>query len=312
MATTGIYMVVRCNVLFRMSPAAMNVVAITGCVTAILAASMALVQNDIKKVLAYSTISQLGYMFLGCGVGAFVGGIFHVFTHAFFKACLFLGSGSVIHAMAGEQDMRKMGGLKEAMPTTRWTYLVSTLAIAGIFPFAGFFSKDEILGEAFGHHRVFLWGIAIVAAVMTAFYMFRSYFMTFTGTFRGTEEQKHHLHESPGTMTWPLRILAVGAVLAGLVGLPEVLGAILHVPHALASWLASTAPSSRRFSSTGARGGSPTCWPGSKTRVSSRTPRRTRPTTRWISASNCWRPSTSKRDSSWCSGGCARRSPTSS
>ncbi|HET9793554.1 MAG TPA: NADH-quinone oxidoreductase subunit L [Thermoanaerobaculia bacterium] len=237
MVTAGIYMVVRCNVLFRIAPAAMNVVAIVGCVTAILAASMALVQNDIKKVLAYSTISQLGYMFLGCGVGAFVGGIFHVFTHAFFKACLFLGSGSVIHAMAGEQDMRKMGGLKEALPTTRWTYLVSTLAIAGIFPFAGFFSKDEILGETFGHHRVFLWGIAIVAAVMTAFYMFRSYFMTFTGTFRGTEEQRHHLHESPGTMTWPLRILAVGAVLAGFVGLPEVLSGIVGVPHALARWL---------------------------------------------------------------------------
>jgi NADH-quinone oxidoreductase subunit L len=242
MVTAGIYMVVRCNVLFRISPDAMNFVAIVGCITAILAASMALVQNDIKKVLAYSTISQLGYMFLGCGVGAFVGGIFHVFTHAFFKACLFLGAGSVIHAMAGEQDMRKMGGLKEAMPTTRWTYLASTLAIAGIFPFAGFFSKDEILGETFGHHRVFLWGIAIVAAVMTAFYMFRSYFMTFTGSFRGTEEQKRHLHESPPTMTWPLRILAIGAVLAGFLGLPEVLGGIVRLPHALARWLSPIFP----------------------------------------------------------------------
>jgi len=242
MVTAGVYMVVRCNVLFRMAPDAMAFVAVIGCLTAIFAASMALVQNDIKKVLAYSTISQLGYMFLGCGVGAFVGGIFHVFTHAFFKACLFLGSGSVIHAMAGEQDMRKMGGLKEAMPTTRWTYLVSTLAIAGIFPFAGFFSKDEILGEAFGHHRLFLWGIGIVTAAMTAFYMFRSYFMTFSGSFRGTEEQRHHLHESPGTMTWPLRILGVGAIFAGFLGLPAVLSEIVRVPHLLARWLAPIFP----------------------------------------------------------------------
>jgi len=242
MVTAGVYMVVRCNVFFRLSPDAMAFVAVIGCLTAFLAATMALVQNDIKKVLAYSTISQLGYMFLGCGVGAFVGGIFHVFTHAFFKACLFLGSGSVIHAMGGEQDMRQMGGLGEKLPTTRWTYLVSTLAIAGIFPFAGFFSKDEILGEAFGHHRTFLWAIGILAAVMTAFYMFRSYFMTFTGGFRGTDEQKHHLHESPPSMAWPLRILAVGAVVAGFVGVPPVFSELTGIPHALSEWLAPIFP----------------------------------------------------------------------
>jgi NADH-quinone oxidoreductase subunit L len=237
MVTAGVYMVVRCNVFFRLAPDAMLFVAVIGCLTAVLAASMALVQNDIKKVLAYSTISQLGYMFLGCGVGAFVGGIFHVFTHAFFKACLFLGSGSVIHAMGGEQDMRKMGGLRQAMPTTRWTYLASTLAIAGIFPFAGFFSKDEILGQTFEQHQLFLWSIGILAAVMTAFYMFRSYYMTFTGSFRGTEEQKHHLHESPPSMAWPLRILGAGAVVAGFVGLPKVLTDVTGIPHAMAAWL---------------------------------------------------------------------------
>jgi NADH-quinone oxidoreductase subunit L len=234
MVTAGVYMVTRCNVLFRLSPDAMLFVAVVGCVTAIFAASIALTQNDIKKVLAYSTVSQLGYMFLACGVGAFVGGMFHVFTHAFFKACLFLGSGSVIHAMGGEQDMRSMGGLKGKMPATHWTYFVSCLAIAGIFPFAGFFSKDEILGETFaGGHRV-LYGVGLITAGMTAFYMFRSVWMTFYGKFRGTAEQEHHLHESPATMTWPLRILAVGAVLTGLVGIPEV---FKEHGHLLKNWL---------------------------------------------------------------------------
>jgi NADH-quinone oxidoreductase subunit L len=245
MVTAGVYMVVRCNVLFRLSPDVMLFVAVIGCFTAILAASIALVQNDIKKVLAYSTISQLGYMFLGCGVGAFVGGIFHVFTHAFFKACLFLGSGSVIHAMAGEQDMRQMGGLKGKMPSTYRTYLISTLAIAGIFPFAGFFSKDEILGEAFaaggaagGPGRV-LYAVGLLTAGMTAFYMFRSVFMTFSGKFRGSAEQEHHLYESPATMTVPLWVLAAGAVVAGLVGIPEVFRAHGHF---LKNWLEPILP----------------------------------------------------------------------
>jgi NADH-quinone oxidoreductase subunit L len=235
MVTAGVYMVARCNVLFRLSPDAMLVVAVIGCVTAVFAASIAVAQNDIKKVLAYSTISQLGYMFLACGVGAFVGGMFHVFTHAFFKACLFLGSGSVIHAMAGEQDMRKMGGLREKMPTTYWTYLVSCLAIAGIIPFAGFFSKDEILGETFASGHRLLYAVGLLTAGMTAFYMFRTVFMTFSGKFRGTEEQAHHVHESPGTMTWPLRILGVGAVVTGFVGIPEVFREHAHV---LKNWLA--------------------------------------------------------------------------
>ena len=234
MVTAGVYMVARCNVLFRLAPDAMLVVAIVGCATAIFAATIALVQNDIKKVLAYSTISQLGYMFLGCGVGAFVGGMFHVFTHEFFKACLFLGSGSVIHAMAGEQDMRSMGGLKAKMKTTHWTYLVSTLAIAGIIPFAGFFSKDEILGETFaGGHRI-LYAVGLVTAGMTAFYMFRTVFMTFYGKFRGTPEQESHLHESPPSMTIPLIVLGVGAIGAGFVGIPE---AFRPHSHLLKNWL---------------------------------------------------------------------------
>jgi NADH-quinone oxidoreductase subunit L len=234
MVTAGVYMVARCNVLFRLSPDAMLVVAVVGCTTAIFAATIALVQNDIKKVLAYSTISQLGYMFLGCGVGAFVGGMFHVFTHAFFKACLFLGSGSVIHAMSGEQDMRAMGGLRDKMKTTHWTYLVSTLAIAGIIPFAGFFSKDEILGETFaGGYRVF-YAVGLITAGMTAFYMFRTVFMTFYGRFRGTAEQAHHLHESPPSMTFPLIVLGIGAIAAGFVGIPE---AFRPRTHFLKNWL---------------------------------------------------------------------------
>jgi NADH-quinone oxidoreductase subunit L len=234
MVTAGVYMVARCNVLFRLAPDAMLVVAIVGCATAVFAATIALTQNDIKKVLAYSTVSQLGYMFLGCGVGAFVGGMFHVFTHAFFKACLFLGSGSVIHAMAGEQDMRLMGGLKEKMKTTHWTYLVSTLAIAGIFPLAGFFSKDEILGETFGGGHRILYAIGLLTAGMTAFYMFRTVFLTFYGKFRGTAEQEHHVHESPSTMTIPLIVLAIGAILAGFVGIPEVFRSHAHL---LKNWL---------------------------------------------------------------------------
>jgi len=230
MVTAGVYMVVRCNVVYRLSPTAMLVVALVGGLTAIIAATIGLVQNDIKKVLAYSTVSQLGYMFLGAGVGAFVAAIFHVLTHAFFKACLFLGSGSVIHACGGEQDIRKMGGLKKYMPTTYWTFLVATLAISGIPIFAGFFSKDEILAKAFeagagglngfGSTYYVLWALGMVGAVLTAFYMFRLVFMTFHGEFRGGEEAERHLHESPRTMTMPLVVLGVLSVFGGLVGIP--------------------------------------------------------------------------------------------
>jgi NADH-quinone oxidoreductase subunit L len=224
MVTAGVYMVARCNVLFRLSPEAMGVVAVIGGVTAIFAGIIAVAQNDIKKVLAYSTVSQLGYMFLACGVGAYVAGMFHVMTHAFFKACLFLGSGSVIHAMGGEQDMRKMGGLKSKLPITYRTFLIATLAIAGIPPLAGFFSKDAILAGVFEHQRYVLWAIALFTAGLTAFYMFRLVSLTFGGSFRGTPEQEHHLHESPRSMTAPLVILAALSVIGGWIGLPKVLG----------------------------------------------------------------------------------------
>jgi NADH-quinone oxidoreductase subunit L len=229
MVTAGVYMVARCNPVFRHAPTALLVVAVVGGLTAVFAATIGLAQNDIKKVLAYSTVSQLGYMFLGAGAGAFAAGIFHVFTHAFFKACLFLGSGSVIHACAGEQDMRKMGGLKKHMPTTYWTFVVATLALSGIPPFAGFFSKDEILGKvfaagtadlnSFGRVYLVLWGLGVVGAFLTAFYMFRLVHMTFHGEFRGGHEAEHHLHESPGSMTWPLRILGAASAVVGLLGI---------------------------------------------------------------------------------------------
>jgi NADH-quinone oxidoreductase subunit L len=224
MVTAGVYMVARCNVLFRLAPEAMGVVAVVGGVTALFAGIIAVAQNDIKKVLAYSTVSQLGYMFLACGVGAYVAGMFHVMTHAFFKACLFLGSGSVIHAMGGEQDMRKMGGLKSRLPVTYWTFLIATLAIAGIPPLAGFFSKDAILAGVFENERYVLWGIGLFTAGLTAFYMFRLVSLTFEGGFRGTPEQEHHLHEPPPSMTVPLVILAALSVVGGWIGLPKVLG----------------------------------------------------------------------------------------
>jgi len=233
MVTAGVYMVVRCNVFYRLGPVAMLVVAVVGGVTAFYAATIGMAQNDIKKVLAYSTVSQLGYMFLGAGVGAFVAAIFHVVTHAFFKALLFLGSGSVIHACSGNQDMRTMGGLKKYMPTTYWTFLAATLAISGIFPFAGFFSKDEILGKAFaagarnlnGYGWVYygLWFLGLSGAFITAFYMFRLVYMTFHGEFRGTEEERHHLHESPWTMRFPLQVLGVLSIVGGLIGIPKLL-----------------------------------------------------------------------------------------
>jgi NADH-quinone oxidoreductase subunit L len=220
MVTAGVYMIARLNFLYLLAPGAMEVVAWVGALTAIFAATIGLAQNDIKKVLAYSTVSQLGYMFLGVGVGAFSAGIFHLMTHAFFKGLLFLGSGSVIHGMSGEQDMRKMGGLRHHMPVTFWTFLAGTLAIAGIPPLAGFFSKDAILGGAVASGHTNLWLIGIVAAGLTSFYMFRLLFMTFFGECRADEHVRHHLHESPPSMLVPLVILAVLSVVGGWIGLP--------------------------------------------------------------------------------------------
>ena len=232
MVTAGVYMVTRHNAIYQLAPLALDVVAVIGALTAIYAASMGLLQNDIKRILAYSTISQLGYMFLACGVGAFAAGIFHLTTHAFFKALLFLGSGSVIHALSGEQDIRKMGALWEKIPTTAKTFLIATLAIAGIPPFAGFFSKDEILGKTFEHSPA-LWGIGILTAGMTAFYMFRLVNMTFFGASRVPHDVEHHIHESPRTMTVPLMILAALSVVGGWIGWPASLGGSNRFEHFL-------------------------------------------------------------------------------
>jgi len=226
MVTAGVYMVARSNALFVLAPNSMKTVAIVGALTAIFAASIGLVQNDIKRVLAYSTVSQLGYMFLALGVGAFAAGVFHVFTHAFFKALLFLGSGSVIHAMSGEQDMRHMGDLGHRIPTTYKTMGIATLAIAGVFPFAGFFSKDEILWQAWaagGGYR-WLWAIGFITALMTAFYMGRLMVLTFFSKPRMSHEAEHHIHESPRSMTVPLMILAFFSIFAGWFGFPHSLG----------------------------------------------------------------------------------------
>jgi NADH-quinone oxidoreductase subunit L len=219
MVTAGIFMITRLNFLFDLAPEVQNLIAIIGAITALVAATIGLLQNDIKKVLAYSTVSQLGLMFLALGLGAYQVAVFHVITHAFFKACLFLGSGSVIHALHGEQDMRKMGGLKKVMPITFITMLISSLAISGIFPFAGFWSKDEILMTAF-HKDLPLWIIGSVASIMTAFYMFRLMYLTFFKEFRGTEHQKSHLHESPSLITIPLIVLALLATFGGLINFP--------------------------------------------------------------------------------------------
>lgn len=219
MVTAGIFMITRLNFLFDLAPEVQNLIAIIGAITALVAATIGLLQNDIKKVLAYSTVSQLGLMFLALGLGAYQVAVFHVITHAFFKACLFLGSGSVIHALHGEQDMRKMGGLKKVMPITFITMLISSLAISGIFPFAGFWSKDEILMAAF-HENMPLWIIGSVASIMTAFYMFRLMYLTFFKEFRGTEHQKSHLHESPSLITIPLIVLAMLATFGGLINFP--------------------------------------------------------------------------------------------
>ena len=233
MVTAGIYMIARSNILYTLAPYTQEIIMIIGMATAFVAATIALQQNDIKKVLAYSTVSQLGFMFVALGVGAYTAAVFHVMTHAFFKALLFLGSGSVIHAMSGEQDMRSMGGLKKWMPTTHWTFLVGCIAIAGIPPLSGFFSKDEILASAFGRSPL-LWGIGVLTAMLTAFYMFRLFSMTFTGKFRGTHEQEHHLHESPAAMTIPLIVLAVLSIVAGFIGIPEFM---VHGGHRLAAFL---------------------------------------------------------------------------
>lgn len=219
MVTAGIFMVTRLNFVFDLTPDIQMFIAIIGAVTSLFAATVAIVQNDIKKVLAYSTVSQLGLMFLALGAGAYHIAVFHVITHAFFKACLFLGAGSVIHGMGGEQDMRHMGGLKKYMPTTYWTFAVSTLSISGIPFFAGFFSKDEIMITAF-QYSIPLWVIAGLASLLTAFYMFRALYLTFHGTFRDSEEQMHHLHESPKTMTLPLMILGILAIIGGFISIP--------------------------------------------------------------------------------------------
>lgn len=234
MVTAGIYMIARSNILYSMSPVTLNIITIIGLATALLAATIALKQNDIKKVLAYSTVSQLGYMFLALGTGSYVAAVFHVMTHAFFKALLFLGSGSVIHAMGGEQDIRKMGGLSKYMKITNWTFLVGCLAIAGIPGLSGFFSKDEILAGAFAKSPV-IYAIGLGTALLTAFYMFRLYVTTFKGSFRGTHEQEHHLHESPATITIPLIILAILSIVGGYVGIPEFM---MHGAHSLKEFLA--------------------------------------------------------------------------
>jgi NADH-quinone oxidoreductase subunit L len=227
MVTAGIYMIARSNILYTMAPATQTLVAVIGLSTAIFAATIALKQNDIKKVLAYSTVSQLGYMFLGLGVGAYTGAVFHVMTHAFFKALLFLGAGSVIHAMHHEQDITKMGGLKSKLPITHLTFLLGCIAIAGVPPFSGFFSKDEILMAAYATNPIFYY-VGIGGALLTAFYMFRLYSLTFLGNFRGTAHQQEHLHESPIAMTLPLMVLAFFAVVAGFVGIPALFAPNAH------------------------------------------------------------------------------------
>jgi NADH-quinone oxidoreductase subunit L len=221
MVTAGIYMIARSNALYQYADLTNNIIAVIGAATALFAATIALRQNDIKKVLAYSTVSQLGYMFLALGTGSYVAAVFHVMTHAFFKALLFLGSGSVIHAMSGQQDIRFMGGLKSKLKITYITFFIGCLAIAGIPPFSGFFSKDAILLSAYQSSPV-LYLVGLITAGLTAFYMFRLLFITFNGGFRGTEEQRHHVHESPAAMTIPLIILAILSIIGGFVGVPEV------------------------------------------------------------------------------------------
>jgi len=235
MVTAGVYMVARTHVLFELAPATMLLVATIGAVTAFYAATMGLAQFDLKRILAYSTISQLGYMFLAVGVGAFASGIFHLMTHAFFKALLFLGAGSVMHAMNGIIDVRRLGGLKGKMPITYWTFLVAALAISGIPGLSGFFSKDEILFKAFtsSHGHPILWLIGLVTAGLTALYVFRAVFLTFHGEPRMSHHEQEHVHESPPVMYWPLILLAMLAVIGGYVGVPAILGGGNHFEHFL-------------------------------------------------------------------------------
>lgn len=246
MVTAGIYMIARSNILFTLSPITLQVVAVVGLATAILAAAIAITQNDIKKVLAYSTVSQLGYMFLGLGVGAFTGAFFHVITHAFFKALLFLGAGSVIHALSDEQDMRYMGGLKKKLPITFITMLIATIAIAGIPPLSGFFSKDEILAHAFASNKA-LWVGGFIGALFTAFYMFRMLFLTFYGKFRGTFKGEQNIKESPLSMTLPLIVLAILSVIGGGINLPEALGGNYNLANFLSPVFADSAMLSPGF-----------------------------------------------------------------
>ncbi len=236
MVTAGVFLVARCNPIFELSHVALNLITVLGAITALFAATIALVQTDIKRVVAYSTVSQLAMMFIGCGVGAYSAGIFHLFTHAFFKALLFLGCGSVILGMHHEQDVRTMGGLKDKMPITYWTFLLASLSISGVPGLAGFFSKDEILLMAFNTQLEagkFAWAIGTLVAFMTAFYSFRLFFLIFHGEFRGAEHQREHLHESPAVVTGPLILLAVGAVAAGWFGVPAILGGDNHWAHFL-------------------------------------------------------------------------------
>jgi NADH-quinone oxidoreductase subunit L len=242
MVTAGIYMIVRSNVLFALAPTTLNVILIVGVVTSVFAAVIGLLQNDIKKVLAYSTVSQLGLMFAALGLGAFSSGMFHVVTHAFFKACLFLGSGSVIHALHGEQDIRNMGGLKKYIPITFWTFIIASAAISGFPLLSGFFSKDEILAHAFEQNKA-VWIILSISSFITAFYMFRLVYLTFFGSFRGTEETKKHIHESPWTITIPLIILCALAVVGGFLGLPEVMSAT----HKFSAYLSSVTDASKPY-----------------------------------------------------------------
>ncbi len=242
MVTAGIYMIVRSNILFSLSPTTLTFILIIGVITSVFAAVIGLLQNDIKKVLAYSTVSQLGLMFAALGLGAFSSGMFHVVTHAFFKALLFLAAGSVIHALHGEQDIRKMGGLGKYIKVTFITFFLASLAISG-FPFlSGFFSKDEILAHAFEQNKT-IWAILSISSFITAFYMFRLVFLTFFGNFRGTEETKKHIHESPATMTIPLIILCILAVVGGFLGLPEV----FHVQHAFSNYLSAVTSGSEQY-----------------------------------------------------------------
>jgi NADH-quinone oxidoreductase subunit L len=231
-------MVSRLNFIFSMETATMLVIATVGTLTAFFAATIGTTQDDIKKVLAYSTVSQLGYMFAAVGVGAYADGVFHLMTHAFFKACLFLGAGSVIHAMGGVQDMRLMGGLRKRLPITFWTFLAATLAICGIPPFAGFMSKDAIIWDSFAHGHPLLWALLWLGAGITAFYMFRQVYMTFFGEFRGTHEQEHHLHESPPSMTLALVVLGALSVVGGFVMLPGFIEHLDPLGHPFASFLA--------------------------------------------------------------------------